>query len=273
MNRIRHFNSSVRQFFAQDIWKVNLEELSRAKAKTIKYIKVLIITIKTFSAEKIGFQAVALSFFGTMAVVPFVAVAFAVTDGFGLSDKLRELLYANFAGHQDIIDTLLTYANNIITASQSNAMGLISALVFVWLIIWMMMCVERVFNNVWRVRKSRNFFKRFGFYLLILFIAPFIVMLFFSGSIIYTDAFKSIGLGVAYFDTLSSLLAWLDVRHLGGELIFRLEDLDPERSYESFAELERIRQYSQELGYRCEGAFALDCVRYVMEQGDTPHKD
>ena len=209
MNRLRHYSDIVRQFFAQDIWKVNLEELSRAKAKTIKYIKVLIITIKTFSAEKIGFQAVALSFFGTMAVVPFVAVAFAVTDGFGLSDKLRELLYANFAGHQDIIDTLLTYANNIITASQSNAMGLISALVFVWLIIWMMMCVERVFNNVWRVRKSRNFFKRFGFYLLILFITPFIVMLFFSGSIIYTDAFKSIGLGVAYFDTLSSLLAWL----------------------------------------------------------------
>ena len=209
MSRIRHFSSSVRQFFAQDIWKVNLEELSRAKAKTIKYIKVLLITIKTFSAEKIGFQAVALSFFGTMAVVPFVAVAFAVTDGFGLSDKLRELLYANFDGHQEIIDVLLTYANNIITTSQSNAMGLISALVFVWLIIWMMMCVERVFNNVWRVRKSRNFFKRFGFYLLILFIAPFIVMLFFSGSIIYTDAFKSIGLGVAYFDTLSSLLAWL----------------------------------------------------------------
>ena len=38
------------------------------------------------------------------------------------------------------------------------------------------------------------------------------------------------------------------------------------------AELERIRQYSRELGYRCEGAFALDCVRYVMAQGDTPHK-
>ena len=39
------------------------------------------------------------------------------------------------------------------------------------------------------------------------------------------------------------------------------------------AELERIRQYSQELGYRCEGAFALDCVRYIMEQGNMPHKD
>ena len=48
MNRLRHYSDIVRQFFAQDIWKVNLEELSRAKAKTIKYIKVLLITIKTF---------------------------------------------------------------------------------------------------------------------------------------------------------------------------------------------------------------------------------
>ena len=29
---------------------------------------------------------------------------------------------------------------------------------------------------------------------------------------------------------LSSLLAWLDVRSLGGEMVFRLEDLDPDRS-------------------------------------------
>ena len=208
MNRVRKYSDTVKRFFAEGIWKLNMEELSRAKAKTIKYIKVLIITIKTFSAEKIGFQAVALSFFGTMAVVPFVAVAFAVTDGFGLSGKLTELLYANFSGHQEIIDSLLVFANNIIETSQSSAMGLISALFFVWLVIWMMMCVERVFNNVWRVRKSRNFFKRFGFYLIILFIAPFVVMLFFSGSIVYTNAFNSIGLGLEYFDTISSLVAW-----------------------------------------------------------------
>lgn len=35
----------------------------------------------------------------------------------------------------------------------------------------------------------------------------------------------------------SSLLAWLDARHTGCELIFRLEDLDPERSYMDYAQL------------------------------------
>lgn len=38
-------------------------------------------------------------------------------------------------------------------------------------------------------------------------------------------------------NVLSSLLAWLDVRRLGGTMVFRLEDLDPERSWDSYAAL------------------------------------
>ena len=37
-------------------------------------------------------------------------------------------------------------------------------------------------------------------------------------------------------NVLSALLAWLDVRSLGGMMVFRLEDLDPERSWDSYAE-------------------------------------
>ena len=36
---------------------------------------------------------------------------------------------------------------------------------------------------------------------------------------------------------LSSLLAWLDVKSLGGEMVFRLEDLDPDRSHAEFSKL------------------------------------
>ena len=35
---------------------------------------------------------------------------------------------------------------------------------------------------------------------------------------------------------LSSLLAWLDVRSQGGIMLFRLEDLDPDRSFEKYAD-------------------------------------
>ena len=69
----------VRSFLSEDIWNENLNNLSRMRAHFIKDLRVLVVTIKTFSAEKIGFQAVALSFFCTMAAVPFMAVAFAIT--------------------------------------------------------------------------------------------------------------------------------------------------------------------------------------------------
>ncbi len=199
----------VRKFIAEDIWHLDIEDFSRAKARSIKYLKVLIITIKTFSAEKIGFQAVALSFFGTMSAVPFLAVVFAITGGLGLADKLRELLYEYFSNSQETIDMVLGFANNIIDTAQSSAMGLISALLFVWLVFWMMISVERVFNNVWRVRKSRNIFKRISFYIAILIIAPFVIMLFFSGSIVYSNLLKDTGLDLEYFESIASILAWL----------------------------------------------------------------
>ena len=38
-------------------------------------------------------------------------------------------------------------------------------------------------------------------------------------------------------NVLTFLLAWLDVRAHGGTMVFRLEDLDPERSWEHYADL------------------------------------
>ncbi len=198
-----------RKFIAEDVWQFDLEELSKAKARFVKYLKVILITLKTFSAERINFQAISLSYFGLLSVIPFVAVMFAITDGFGLSDKLRDLLYTYFSDYEPVIDMVVGYANNILTTAQSGWVGLLSGLLFVWTILWLMHTVEKVFNNVWRVRKSRNVFKRFGLYILILALAPFIVILFFSGSIIYTNALKDIGLGVEYFQQISSIIAWV----------------------------------------------------------------
>ena len=131
MNRVSRTYRKSKKFFAEDIWQINIEELSRFKAGIVKYAKILILTLKTFSAQKIGFQAVALSFFGTMSVVPFIAVTFVLTGGLGLSDKLKELLYANFSDSQEVIDMVLGFADNIITTAQSSTMGLVSALLFI----------------------------------------------------------------------------------------------------------------------------------------------
>ena len=178
------------------------------RAHFIKDLRVLVVTIKTFSAEKIGFQAVALSFFCTMAAVPFMAVAFAITGGLGLEDTLKQVLVSNIP-NQQAVDTLFGYAQNVIDTAQSSPVGLVSALLFTWLVLWMMMCVESVFNNVWRVNKSRNIFKRLTFYLVIMGLSPFVVLLFFAGAIVYSNVLDVLVPDVAFSENIKNFLGWV----------------------------------------------------------------
>ena len=208
MKRIIKKTYRLKDFIRKDIWELDMEELSKAKARFVQYLKVMMITIRTFSSEKIGFQAVALSFFSTMAVVPFVAIVFAITDGFGLDEKLKIFLYDYFSNSQQIIDTILGFAQNIISTAQSSLMGLVSALLFVWIVIWMMMNVERVFNNVWRVEKSRNLLRRLTVIIAMLLVSPLVVLMFFGGAFGYSHALEYLGLDVESFSVFKTILTW-----------------------------------------------------------------
>ena len=209
MKRIRRQTRRIKDFINEDIWRLELEELSKARARFVKYVKILLITIRTFSAEKIGFQAVALSFFSTMSVVPFIAIVFAITGGLGLADKLQEFLYGYFENSTQIIDFVINAARNIIESTEGGGMGAISGLLFAWIVVWMMLSVERVFNNVWRVTTNRNIFKRLSYIIAMLLIAPFVIMVFFSGTIFYSHVLELLGLNSDALTTVNTILAWL----------------------------------------------------------------
>ena len=199
----------LKNYLSDGIWNENFDELSRMRKRFVKDLRVIILTVKTFSTQKIGFQAVALSFFCTMAVVPFIAIAFIITGGLGLEGTLKEILISNFS-NQQAIDTLFGFAENVIHTAQSSPVGLVSALLFAWLVVWMMMCVESVFNNVWKVNKSRNLLKRFSFYLLIIVLSPFVILLFFAGSIIYSNIIDILLPNqVQFSESIRSFLGWL----------------------------------------------------------------
>lgn len=209
MRSPKYYIQHIREFLTSDVWELNVAELSRKKAQLVKDVQVFLVTMRTFKEQKIGFQSVALSYFCTMAFIPFVAVAFSITGGFGLANNLKEFLYASDFD-KDIVSFLLSGADNIIHSAQSGVFGLVSALMFFWLIIWMMMRVETVFNNVWKVSNpERNFFKRFGIDIVIMLLAPFVILVFFSGSIVYSHVLDQIPNSIGITDEIKSLIGWI----------------------------------------------------------------
>ena len=192
--------SKITNLFTDRIWALDTGSDKSAYGRLVRTIQVIRITFKTFTENRMGFQCVSLSYFITLALVPFIAFAFAITGGLGLDDKVTEILQGILPSHPEIVSMLSEKAGNILNSAQGGGLGLVSALMFLWAIIWMMFQVERVFNNVWGILKiPRKLYTRFGFYFLVLFLSPFIMIIF--------------GTGIAYSTNLPNLFG-LDVKDL-----------------------------------------------------------
>ena len=74
----------VRKFVLRDIWNLNFEELSKTKVKLVGHLKVFTINYRHFHKLRCGREAVALSFFTTMATIPTLAIVMLIASRLGL---------------------------------------------------------------------------------------------------------------------------------------------------------------------------------------------
>ena len=202
--------SKITDLFTDRIWTLDTSGCSAFYAETVRIVKLIRITFRTFMENRMGFQCVALSYFITLALVPFIAFAFAVTGGLGLDDMITEIFQIALPSHPEIVEMLSERAGNILDSAQGGGLGLVSALLFLWTILWMMFQVERVFNNVWGILKiPRKVYKRFGFYFLVLILSPFIVVIFGTGLVYATNIPNLYGLDLKEVRFLIKLLGYV----------------------------------------------------------------
>jgi membrane protein len=161
-----------------------------------------------FSDQKIGFQVTALAYQSMMSVVPFIAIGLYLTNGIGIADQFSAFLYANIS-NQKLIQDLLAASQKIIATAESGLFGFISMASFLWILIWLMLTVRRVFNNVWQVQEKRNFFRVLGVGIGVLILSPFVIALFFSGSVVYSTVLDYfVPSGLFFSEHLKNFLSW-----------------------------------------------------------------
>lgn len=200
----------IRDLFSDKIWSIDTKQCSKLYAEAVRLIRLTRITISTFEQNKMGFQCVALSYFVVMAMVPLIAMMIGMTGSLGLEDNLTEILYRFFPGNNDFVGVVIDKANDMVEGAKKGGVALISSLTFLWAVIWMMFQVERVFNNVWGITKiPRKLYKRFGFYILVLILSPFLVILFGTGITFYSNITNLVGLDLSDLKILPKFLGYL----------------------------------------------------------------
>ena len=197
------------RFLTHDLWLLREEDFSRWKARLVRDAKTVVLMVNTFSAQKISYQVTALAYRSMLAVVPAIAIGFYLTDGIGLRNKFAEILVKNL-GDLPISGVLMQAADNIVRTAESGLFGFISMASFVWIVLALMFTVRRVFNNVWKVDREQRFFKTLGVVIGITILAPFVVIIFFTGSVVYSHVLDVMFPSRLFFsEHLKTFVSWL----------------------------------------------------------------
>ena len=197
------------RFLTHDLWLLREEDFTRWKRLLVRDAKTVVLMINTFNDQKISYQITALAFRSMLAVVPAIAIGFYLTDGIGLRNKFAEILMKNL-GDIPLSDVLLQAADNIVRTAESGLFGFISMASFVWIVLALMFMVRRVFNNVWKVEREERFLTTLGVILGITLLAPFVIIIFFTGSVVYSHVLDFlVPSGLFFSDHLKNFLSWL----------------------------------------------------------------
>ena len=197
------------RFLMHDLWLLREEDFTRWRGRLVRDAKTIVLMVNTFSDQKISYQITALAFRSMLAVVPAIAIGFYLTDGIGLRNEFAEILSRNL-GDIPVTTVLLQAADNIVKTAESGLFGFISMASFVWIVLSLMFMVRRVFNNVWKVEREQRFLKTLGVVLSITLLAPFVVIIFFTGSVVYSHVLDVLVPSELFFsDHLKTFLSWL----------------------------------------------------------------
>ncbi|MBR5034334.1 MAG: YihY/virulence factor BrkB family protein [Bacteroidales bacterium] len=174
------------EFLTYDIWRLDFSKPQRFSENVVHRIQVGILTASRYFTGRIGRESVFLSYYSAMSLVPLVAIVLFVSWSFGLDRELLGLIQPYLGDNKHIADMILGWATNIVRQTRNGVFGIISFLAFLWIVIWLLLSIEDTFNHIWCIKRSRNFAKSVGVYLLILILIPFVLIFFLYGAGYYT---------------------------------------------------------------------------------------
>jgi len=139
---------------------------------TVNLIKTLNISVRSFLNTDIQTQACGMTYRTLLAIVPALALLFAIGRGFGLQDYLQsELLYI-FPSQKETIIHALTFVDSYLNQASEGLFVGVGIVFLLYTLISLMMNIEGSFNLIWNVREGRSIWRKITDYTAMMLILP-----------------------------------------------------------------------------------------------------
>ena len=164
------------QFFSVDIWRITRGDVSPLKYLMVGIAKKVMLAVRFFTAKRVMSMAAALTYSTLLAIVPILAVVFAIARGFGYNRYIEVWFRDALASQPQVADTIIGFVNSYLIHTRSGIFLGIGLLFMLYTVLMLVSNVEDAFNEIWQVKKPRSIFRTFTDYLAMFFLFPIVVV-------------------------------------------------------------------------------------------------
>jgi membrane protein len=191
------------------IWNTPLAEISKGRIFLFKQLRIFILAVRGFSNDKAQLRASALTFYSLLSVIPVAAIAFAIAKGFGLDQKLQQLLIDKFQSEQEVLKWLLQNASDAIEKTKGGYIAGIGVIILFWSVMSLLNHIESSFNHIWQIRSARPWYRKFTDYLTIMLIAPVFIILSSSSTVFISNGLNDFMIKAPILDFFKPVISFL----------------------------------------------------------------
>lgn len=173
--------SEIWKFLSYDIWRITENEVTKKKYSLYNAIKTVYLCTMRFIDYRIINKAAALTYSTLLAIVPILAIAFAIARGFGFSSIMEDQFYQSFGGTNETTEMILRFVDSYLSETKGGVFIGVGLVMLLWTVLNLINDIEITFNRIWDVKRNRKIYRMITDYFSMLIITPIIILL--SGGI------------------------------------------------------------------------------------------
>jgi len=163
----------ARNFVRRDLWDPAFYQHSLGRRLLVQPGQVVTLVARDFFADRCLLRASALTYASVLAIVPLLALMFALLKGFGVQNQLEPLILEHIAvGSDQIVSQIVAYIDN----TNVGRLGLVGLATLLLTVLTLLSNIEKSFNAVWGVEETRSLFRRFADYFSVVTIGPLLIL-------------------------------------------------------------------------------------------------
>ncbi|MDE6428128.1 MAG: YihY/virulence factor BrkB family protein, partial [Muribaculaceae bacterium] len=185
----------------------------RRNSLFVRAVKTVNLTVKSFLSTDLQSTACALTYRLILALVPALALIFAIGRGFGFQNLLESQLFNYFPSQRQALETGIKFVDSYLAQASEGIFVGVGIVVLLWTLISLIGAVEDAFNQIWGVKHGRTIWRKITDYTAIFLILPVLMVCgsgltaFMSSSVENYLPFMTPVVSVA-LDLASVLLIW-----------------------------------------------------------------